>query len=130
MAALAELLLVEDDVRLARWKRRITGAVGALGGVLLELAPKLEGVLGPKPEPAELGGVESRNRLLLAVRRFLGAIASVEHPLVLFFDDLQWSDPGSLELLERLVIEPGLDINLDSAVVGVIFVYPVARLPD
>jgi hypothetical protein len=33
-------------------------------------------------------------------------------------------------LKSSMVVEPGIDINLDSAVVGVIFVYPVAALPD
>lgn len=33
-------------------------------------------------------------------------------------------------LKSSMVVEPGIDINLDSAVVGVIFVYPVPSLPD
>ncbi|MEP5765953.1 MAG: hypothetical protein ABJ308_15260 [Halieaceae bacterium] len=33
-------------------------------------------------------------------------------------------------LKSSMVAEPGVDINIDSAVVGVIFVYPVAGLPD
>jgi hypothetical protein len=33
-------------------------------------------------------------------------------------------------LRSSMVVEPGIDINLDSAVVGVIFVYPVPSLPD
>lgn len=36
----------------------------------------------------------------------------------------------SRTLQSSMVIEPGVDVNLDSAVVGVIFVYPVASLPD
>ena len=35
----------------------------------------------------------------------------------------------SRTLKSSMVVEPGTDINLDSAVVGVIFVYPVASLP-
>jgi hypothetical protein len=36
----------------------------------------------------------------------------------------------SRTLKSSMVVEPGIDIELDSAVVGVIFVYPVASLPD
>jgi len=36
----------------------------------------------------------------------------------------------SRTLKSSMVVEPGIDINLDAAVVGVIFVYPVASLPD
>ena len=33
-------------------------------------------------------------------------------------------------LKSSLVVEPGIDINIDSAVVGVIFIYPTAKLAD
>jgi hypothetical protein len=33
-------------------------------------------------------------------------------------------------LKSSMVVEPGIDINIDSAVVGVIFVYPTSGLPD
>ncbi|MEH6616342.1 MAG: hypothetical protein V7699_00735 [Porticoccus sp.] len=33
-------------------------------------------------------------------------------------------------LTSSMVVEPGIDINIDSAVVGVIFVYPTPGLPD
>jgi hypothetical protein len=33
-------------------------------------------------------------------------------------------------LKSSMVVEPGIDINIDSAVVGVIFVYPTPSLPD
>jgi hypothetical protein len=33
-------------------------------------------------------------------------------------------------LKSSVVVEPGVDINIDSAVVGVIFVYPTSALPD
>jgi hypothetical protein len=36
----------------------------------------------------------------------------------------------SRTLTSSMVVEPGIDINLDGAVVGVIFVYPVPGLPD
>ncbi len=102
---LAELLLVEDDEHLERWRSRILDEVGSLGRVLLELAPKLKGILGPQPPSVELGPLESRDRLLVAVSRLLAAVASTDHPLVIFFDDLQWSDSASLRLLEHLLVE-------------------------
>lgn len=36
----------------------------------------------------------------------------------------------SRTLKSSMVVEPGIDINLDAAVVGVIFAYPVPSLPD
>ena len=34
--------------------------------------------------------------------------ARPEHPLALFFDDLQWLDPATLDLLEHLATQSGL----------------------
>lgn len=38
-----------------------------------------------------------------ACKTFLQAVASDDHPLVLFIDDIQWMDVGSMQLLELFV---------------------------
>jgi predicted ATPase len=38
----------------------------------------------------------------LVFRSFLGVFAKPEHPLVLFIDDLQWLDTGTLEFAGTL----------------------------
>ena len=102
---LAALLLIENEERLARWTRLILATVGLLCRVLTDLSEKFEEVLGPQPALPQLEVTASRNRLMVAVTRLLSVLASVDHPLVLFFDDLQWSDPGSVELLVHLAGE-------------------------
>src|SRR5258708_5819458 len=42
----------------------------------------------------------------MVFRRFLGVFARKEHPFALFFDDLQWLDAATLELLEHLITDP------------------------
>ncbi|KAL7453012.1 hypothetical protein ACHAWC_004717 [Mediolabrus comicus] len=44
-----------------------------------------------------------RNRLHYLFGKFVGAISSVEHPILLFLDDIQWADSSSLELLSSLL---------------------------
>ena len=39
-------------------------------------------------------------------RRFISVFARREHPLALFFDDLQWLDAATLDLLEDLLSNP------------------------
>lgn len=48
---------------------------------------------------------EERYRAYHAVRRLLAAVAS-DAPLVLVLDDVQWADPGSIELLSYLHAHP------------------------
>ena len=50
----------------------------------------------------DLPGVEALNRFIYFFRMFVRAIASTKTPLVLFLDDLQWSDAAALELISTL----------------------------
>src|SRR5690606_23306323 len=86
------------------WRGRLRAALGTIAGVVGVLVPELALILGdasPVPD-VELG--EARNRLHLAMTRFVDTVAEVG-PLVLVLDDLQWADPGSLELLAKLLRE-------------------------
>ena len=39
------------------------------------------------------------------LRRFIGVFARPEHPLALFFDDLQWLDTATLDVLQHLLLQ-------------------------
>jgi protein kinase len=99
----AELLLTEPEAALVAWKGRIRTAVGNNGAILTEVIPRLESVIGVQPAVPKLGAQETRNRFILTFQDFLQAIGTDEHPLVMFIDDWQWADAGSLELLKVLL---------------------------
>ncbi|EYF07474.1 AAA family ATPase [Chondromyces apiculatus] len=96
-------LLMESKARLAQWRQQILDAVGANGQVVLDILPRMELVLGPQPPVQPLPGNEARHRFERVFRQLFGVLASREHPVVLFLDDLQWSDPASLSLLVSLM---------------------------
>ena len=98
-------LLTEPDARLARWRAELGEVLAPNGQVLLDLVPELEPVLGPQPPVLALGLSEAQIRFNLVIRRFVRALASAEHPLVLFLDDLQWADSASLALLQSLLTD-------------------------
>ena len=100
---LLDQILTESRERLAVWRDRIRESLGAIGQVLVELAPSLAYVVDDFPAVHTLAAHEARERLALAVVRFVRAMAQVSHPLVLYFDDLQWADAGSLFLLGELL---------------------------
>ena len=56
----------------------------------------------------DLSAQEAQNRFNYVFQRFFGAIARSEHPICFFLDDLQWVDPGSLDLLKALFNSPEL----------------------
>jgi predicted ATPase/signal transduction histidine kinase len=106
--ALVQQLLTESEERLAHWREALTGALGANGGVLSEVIPEIEFIIGPQPAPPALGSIEAQNRFQRVLESFLTALARPEHPLVLFLDDLQWADAATLDLLQPLATSPAL----------------------
>ena len=105
---LLDQVLSSPSERLTSLKGAILQALGTNAGVLVELLPKLEHLLGPQPAPPPLDPVAAHNRLQLALRSFIQAFVSEGRPLVLFLDDLQWSDPPTVELITYLRAAGGI----------------------
>jgi PAS domain S-box-containing protein len=102
---LTRQILVKSEAEVERWRGSLQGAVGSNGQLVVNLIPEVEFIIGKQPAVAELPPRDAQNRFQLVFRRFLGAFARQEHPLALFLDDLQWMDPATLELLERLMTD-------------------------
>ena len=102
--ALVQQLLTEPEAQLAAWRRTLSEALGGNGGVLAEVIPEIEFIVGSQPPPVRLGSAEAQNRFQRVLQNFVGALARPEHPLVLFLDDLQWADAATLALLEPLLV--------------------------
>ena len=95
--------LTESEAQLAQWRATLITALGANGGVLAEVIPEIEFIIGAQPAPAALSSAEAQNRFQRVLQSFVSALARPEHPLVLFLDDLQWADAATLDLLEPLL---------------------------
>ena len=103
--SLIEELLAQPEEALERWRRLLGDALGSSGRVLTDVLPQLELIVGPQPEVQTLGPVEAGNRFDRLLRRFIQVFAQPAHPLVLFLDDLQWADWGSLRLINVLMTD-------------------------
>jgi predicted ATPase len=106
ICALVRQALAEPSEALLAKKHAIEAALGQSGRVVTDLCPDLELVIGPQPQPLAASASEAKNRLALLIRRLLAAFTSDGAPLIVFFDDLQWADPASLDLLHRLLTDP------------------------
>jgi predicted ATPase/signal transduction histidine kinase/ActR/RegA family two-component response regulator len=106
--ALIDQLLTEPEQRLQRWRDALRDALGPNGQVLVEAIPGLAFLVGPQPAVPRLGPAETENRFHVVSQRFLDALCSAEHPLILFLDDLQWADSASLRLMRRMLADPDL----------------------
>ncbi len=70
------------------------------------LVPDIAAKVGTVPPSKPLGEQQDRIRLFESIAHFLISI-SKEAPLLLLFDDLQWADQASLDLLEYFVRSTG-----------------------
>lgn len=103
MGHLLQSLLSEPPQKINMWRSKILDAVGIHGTVLTDVIPELEAVIGPQPPVTPLPVNESKLRFQRVFRNFMAVFATKEHPLAIFLDDLQWVDPGSLELLQLML---------------------------
>lgn len=103
---LALQILGDNDAYFESLRKRLRSALGPNARVIVDLSPRFSTLLGNPPTIAELPPVEARARLHATLGKFFAAIAPIEHPLVLFFDDLQWADPASLRVLQALMAQP------------------------
>ena len=99
------ILLTESQSVLDGFRITIQEAVGTEGKVITDVIPQLEKIIGPQPPVPEVGGAEAQNRFNYVFRKLIHVLASKEHPLVLFIDDLQWADSSSLSLLQVLMTD-------------------------
>lgn len=102
-------LLTESDEQLARWRAQLRDALGVNGGVIVEVIPEIELIIGEQPAVPVLPPTEAQNRFNRIFDRFVRTFASKKHPLTLFLDDLQWTDGASLKLMRQFVTEGGVD---------------------
>lgn len=105
---LVEGVLAVPEAELQRWRDRLGEALGSGARLLCEAMPQLELIIGEQPVLDELPPAEARNRFHLALLRFIGAFGGADRPVVLFLDDLQWADAGSLDVVKLLLSAPDI----------------------
>ncbi|APR77913.1 Signal transduction histidine kinase CheA [Minicystis rosea] len=103
LRTVVRVILAQGEDEVARWRESLQRALGPNGKLIVDLVPELALVVGEQAPVAELPPEEANNRFYAVFRRFLGVLATPEHPLVLFLDDLQWADEATLVLLEHVV---------------------------
>ena len=100
-------LLTLSDAQIQHWKNKLLEAVGENGQVIIEIIPELELIIGQQPPAIELSGTAAQNRFNLLFQKFTQVFTSLERPLVIFLDDLQWADSASLNLMQVLMGDTG-----------------------
>jgi len=107
-AILVRPLLGKSEADLAPWRDALRETLGPNAGLIVDLVPEVELIIGEPPPVPELPPQDAQRRFQLVFRQFIGVFARPEHPLALFLDDLQWLDAATLDLLQDLLSQSDL----------------------
>jgi PAS domain S-box-containing protein len=106
--SLVRRLLGKSEAELQGWRDHLRQALDPNGSLIIDVVPELKLIVGAQPSVPELSSQHAQKRFQLVLRRFISTFARPEHPLALFFDDLQWIDTGTLDFLQDLLTEPDM----------------------
>ncbi len=101
---LVRQILAESEERVQRWRDRLHQALGKNGQVIVDVIPDVELIIGKQEALPDLAPAEAQNRFNLVFQDFISTFADESHPLVIFFDDLQWADLPSLQLIHLFAV--------------------------
>ena len=96
-------LMMEPEKTVESFKKAFLETLGPNVSFMTELVPELEWLVGKQAKAADVLAAERQNRFNLALAKFVQVVATADHPVVLFLDDLQWADTATLGLLEQLL---------------------------
>ena len=84
-------------------KQKLISAFGTQAGLLAVVVPSISGLLPPSCLQTTTTSVDITLSMTFLLGAFLRVIASHSRPITLFFDDVQFADPFSLQLIGSLV---------------------------
>jgi predicted ATPase len=102
-----QFLESSSQARVEALRTAVRESVGPEAGLLTDIIPALERLLGPTEIPTRVYGTEALHRFRFVFCNFIRAL-SKSAPLVLLLDDLQWADCLSTELLRALFHTPNM----------------------
>lgn len=105
MGSLVQQILTESQTKIELWRDKLLKVLDVNARIAIAAIPELELILGAQPHVPELGAIESQNRFNRVMQQFLQAIATAEHPLVMFLDDCQWIDAATVNLYQQNSLE-------------------------
>lgn len=98
---LCDVILAESQDGIEAWKERLSKALGDDAALLVDKVPRLALFTGEPQSLPELSPLEASVRFRAAAQRLIATVASPQHPLVLFLDDVHYITSGEAELLEE-----------------------------
>jgi len=100
---LGTYILSQHSEKHIEWKTILNEAVGDIGQILVDLIPEFGLITEPRNELASLSGGQAQSRMNFLFQRILQEVATLNRPLVLFMDNLQWIDKASWNSISSIL---------------------------
>ncbi len=104
LQSLVSQILTEPQESVSVWKEKILNALGSNGNIITEVIPELHNLIGNQPDAPPLPAEEAQNRFNTVFQKFIQVFCTEDHPVAIFLDDMQWSDPSSVQLIKNLLL--------------------------
>jgi len=95
-------VLSQPEASLKQQRQQLLDILGTNARALIDFLSEFETLLGHLEAVPTLGSQETQARFHWVFKTFINTITQ-SHPLVLFIDDLQWADQGTMNLIPELV---------------------------
>jgi len=96
---LIRVIASEPEHKIEEFSNKLKDILGLNLPVLIDYIPELGQLTNASINKTDLSLSAIETRLTFAFKDFIRIFARPEHPLVLFLDDVQWSDESSMKLL-------------------------------
>src|SRR6056297_672838 len=102
---ITDYVLAQKEKELNSFSESISESLGNNIYLLSELAPGLKSITGENYTRLSINLNDSAQRLAQTIEKFFKLFAIPGRPLIIFLDDLQWADKGSLDIIEKLTVD-------------------------
>ncbi len=113
--ALVHQILIESETKLESFKKQLSVILEDNIQLAIEIIPDLAIILDRTVSPIVLEPQEFQYHASRVLFQVIDLVSQLQHPLVVFLDDLQWADSASLKFIEQLIVGKKLDFSSLSA---------------
>ncbi|WP_304941841.1 helix-turn-helix transcriptional regulator [Vallitalea guaymasensis] len=99
---LIKMILTQPRNIVDNWHKKLKSILGRNGTIIARFIGEIELIIGKQQYNEEYDLQKVKRRFENVIKKFIQAFPTINHPMILFIDDLQWADSSSLKMLKAI----------------------------